>query len=82
MYNFLGVFHLIDHLLVPKHEIMTPEEKQEILDKYDATVEQFPKIFKDDPAIKDMDAKLGDMIKITRKSEEIGTSYYYRVVIQ
>ncbi|MBU0763066.1 MAG: DNA-directed RNA polymerase subunit H [Candidatus Altiarchaeota archaeon] len=73
---------LIDHVLVPLHEILSPEDKKEVLEKYNAVLDQFPKIFIDDPAIKDMKPQPGDLIKITRKNPEIGTSYYYRVVIQ
>jgi DNA-directed RNA polymerase subunit H len=73
---------LIKHNLVPKHEIMTPEEAQSILGKYDVAIEQMPKIFMDDPAIKDLKPKVGDMIRIYRESDHVGRSLYYRVVIE
>jgi DNA-directed RNA polymerase subunit H len=73
---------VIEHNLVPKHELLSPEEAQAILDKYHVTREQMPKILLDDPAIKDMQAKTGDIIKITRHSRHVGPSLYYRVVVE
>jgi len=73
---------LIDHILVPKHEIINSEEAEEVLVKYKATREQLPKILFDDPAIKDMKPNAGDIVKITRHSESIGVSIYYRVVTE
>jgi DNA-directed RNA polymerase, subunit H, RpoH/RPB5 len=35
-----------------------------------------------DPVIKEMNAKIGDVLKITRKSAIAGVSYYYRVVVE
>jgi len=44
-------------------------------------LKQFPKILKSDPVIKSLNAKPGDLIKITRKSNVTGESTYYRIVI-
>jgi DNA-directed RNA polymerase subunit H len=71
---------VIEHNLVPKHELLSPEEGQKILEKYNVTREQMPKIMVDDPAIKHLQGKPGDIIKIIRKSKPIGDSLYYRVV--
>ena len=42
---------------------------------------QLPKIQLTDPALVNMDAKLGDVVKINRKSQTAGYSTYYRIVI-
>ncbi|MBU4242327.1 MAG: DNA-directed RNA polymerase subunit H, partial [Nanoarchaeota archaeon] len=42
---------------------------------------QLPKISKNDPAIKELEVKKGDLIKIERKSPTIGKSIFYRVVV-
>jgi DNA-directed RNA polymerase subunit H len=73
---------VIEHNLVPKHELLSPEEGQKILEKYNVSRDQMPKILVDDPAIKDMQAKPSDIIKITRKSKYAGDSLYYRVVVE
>jgi DNA-directed RNA polymerase subunit H len=73
---------VIEHNLVPKHELLSPEETQIVLDKYKVTREQMPKILTTDPAIKHLEAKVSDLIKITRQSKFIGKSIYYRVVIE
>jgi len=67
--------------LVPKHEILTKEEEEELLKKYKITKKQLPKILSTDPAVKAIGAKKGDIIKITRKSQTAGETYYYRVVV-
>jgi DNA-directed RNA polymerase subunit H len=67
--------------LVPKHEILTKEEEEELLKKYKITKKQLPRILSTDPAVKAIGAKKGDIIKITRKSPTAGETYYYRVVV-
>jgi DNA-directed RNA polymerase subunit H len=70
------------HVLVPKHEILSQNEKEELLKKYGITLKQLPRIFLNDPAIRDLNPKLGDVVKITRKSPTAGEAVYYRVVIK
>ncbi len=67
--------------LVPKHEILGEDEKMILLKKLNITEKQLPKIKSSDPATKAIGAKLGDAIRITRKSDTAGTYYYYRVVV-
>jgi DNA-directed RNA polymerase subunit H len=71
----------LNHILVPKHELISEKEKQQILEQYKITVDKLPMILFSDPAIKHLEAKAGDVIKITRKSLTAGTSYFYRGVI-
>ena len=72
---------MIEHQLVPKHEVLSAEDAEKILEKYNCEREHLPKILIDDPAIKDMTVAQGDIIMITRKSPHAGISYFYRVVI-
>jgi DNA-directed RNA polymerase subunit H len=67
--------------LVPKHEILPKEEVERVLEKYNITKGQIPKILESDPMVKKIKAKPGDVIKITRKSKTAGESIYYRVVV-
>ncbi len=71
-----------DHVYVPKHEIMTKKEAEEILIKYNCKPTELPLIFVSDPAILGLGVKPGDMIKITRKSSTAGQSMYYRYVVE
>jgi DNA-directed RNA polymerase subunit H len=70
------------HQLVPKHIILSEEEKAEVLKKYKASLRQFPRILINDPAIADKNPKVGDLVKIIRKSPTAGESVYYRVVVR
>jgi DNA-directed RNA polymerase subunit H len=74
-------FDIKKHILVPEHTKITEEEKIELLKKLGAKNKQMPKILLTDPAIKDIDAKIGDIIKIKRKSPTAKESIYYRLVI-
>ena len=71
-----------DHIDVPKHEIMTKKEAEEVLEKYHCKATDLPLIFDNDPAVIGLGVKPGDMIKITRKSATAGESFYYRYVVE
>ena len=71
-----------DHVDVPKHEIMTRKDAEEVLEKYHCKTTDLPLIFANDPAIIGLGVKPGDMIKITRKSSTAGESLYYRYVVE
>ncbi len=72
---------MINHVLVPKHEILDSKAVKEVLDKYNISVDDLPRILKDDPAIKVFGVKAGNVVKISRKSATSGVSVYYRVVV-
>jgi len=67
------------HTLQHKHSKIKADEAEVLLKKFNISTLQLPKIRKDDPALPP-DAKIGDLIKIERKTE-IGKVIYYRVVI-
>jgi len=75
-------FDVLKHAYVPKHEILPKKEADEILIKYNAKHAQLPFIFLSDPALRELGAKPGDVIKITRKSPTAGESIYYRYVVE
>ena len=79
MKNKINIF---DHKIVPKHIILSEDEKNDVIKKYGIKkMSQFPKILKSDPIACVLVAKVGDLIKIIRKSEATKESVYYRVVI-
>jgi len=73
-------FKVDKHILTPKHTKLGEKEKAQLLEKYNVTSKELPKIQKTDAAIKDLDAKPGDVIKILRKSPTAGEAIFYRVV--
>ena len=75
-------FQISTHFLIPKHELLTREESQQILAKSNAKPGQFPYILATDPLAKEIGAKPGDFVRITRKSETAGSSMYYRYVVE
>ncbi len=69
------------HFLVPKHEILDEGEATKVLMQYGVDRSKLPKIRKDDPALPE-GAKVGDVVKIMRKSQTAGDSLYYRAVVE
>ena len=70
------------HELVPQHILLEEREKEEVLQKFGITLRQLPRISMEDPAIKEINPKIGDVVKIVRKSPTAGESVYYRVVVK
>jgi DNA-directed RNA polymerase subunit H (RpoH/RPB5) len=67
--------------LVPKHDIMSEDEKSHFLSELNITTKQLPKISQDDPIVKRLNAKKGDVIKVSRNDPNVGEYNYYRVVV-
>ncbi len=74
-------FKVDKHILTPKHMKLGEREKAQLFEKYHVTSKELPKILKTDSAIKELDAKPGDIIKIVRKSQTAGEAFFYRVVM-
>lgn len=68
------------HILIPKHIKLSEKERKELLERYNITLAELPRIVKKDPGIAGLGAKRGDVIKIIRKSPTSGEAVYYRVV--
>lgn len=71
---------ILEHMLVPKHEIMSDSEIEDELSDADFVKENLPKIKIDDPVVKHIDAKVGDVLRITRDSPTAGEFITYRIV--
>jgi len=67
------------HALQPKHAKLKQSEVKEILQKFNISVKQLPKIKKTDLALP-ADVKTGDIFRIDRKSDD-GKTFYYRIVV-
>ncbi len=77
----MAVFDITKHFLVPKHLILTKEEEEVLLKKYNITKAELPKIKNSDPAITQYKPKQGDIVKIDRRSVYGDSIKYYRVVV-
>jgi DNA-directed RNA polymerase subunit H len=79
--RFFPSFNIFDHVLVPKHEILTQKEREEILAQYRVQPHQLPWIRASDPAVRAIGAKPGDIVRIIRDSPTAGKYVSYRYVI-
>lgn len=74
-------FNVFQSELVPKHELLTEDEKRNLLARFNVEEGQLPKIKSNDPAARALNAKKGDILRIIRKSPTAGESLYFRLVI-
>jgi DNA-directed RNA polymerase subunit H len=74
-------FAVQDHDSVPKHILLSVEESEIVLKAYGIESRQLPKIHVTDPAAKEIGAKVGDILKIVRRSPTAKESIFYRLVI-
>ena len=72
---------ILEHFLVPKHRVLSPEEAKHVLEKYRVQPHQLPYILVSDPVVKAIGAKPGDIIEIIRDSPTAGKAVYYRLVV-
>ena len=69
------------HELVPKHYLLTKEESQILLEKYQINISNLPQMFEKDPVSIAIGAKEGDIVKIVRDSHtNLKKIDYYRYV--
>jgi len=74
--------NILKHELVPEHIILREEEKKELRERLKIKTGQLPKILSNDPVVKSIGAKEGDVLKIIRKSATAGIAIYYRLVVK
>ena len=69
------------HVLMPAHIKLSEKEKKLVLEKFHITINDLPKISKNDAALARISVKAGDVIKILRQNPIAGEVEYYRVVV-
>ena len=72
---------ITEHEYVPKHEILSKEEKDALFKKYQISKKQLPKIKSADPVARYYGLKADDVVKITRPSLTGGKYVTYRITI-
>jgi len=57
----------LDHVLVPKHELLSKKDLEKLLEKYNITLLQLPKISKGDPAMHILVQNLEKLLRLLDK---------------
>lgn len=75
-------FNIFEHVFVPKHEIISAQEREKLLSNYRVQPYQLPRLKASDPAVKAIDAKPGDIVRVIRDSQTAGKYTSYRYVVE
>ncbi len=75
------LINIVEHRDVPKHEVITDEEKKELLQKYYINESNLPNILRDDPMAVYLGLTPGEVVRILRPSITSGTYISYRICV-
>jgi DNA-directed RNA polymerase subunit H len=76
-------FNILEHVLVPRTEVLTPAEKAEFMREYRvADASQLPEISRFDPHALALCVRPGQICRIYRNSETALQTVYYRMCVQ
>ncbi|KAF2083770.1 RPB5 subunit of DNA-directed RNA polymerase [Saccharata proteae CBS 121410] len=73
--------NITEHELVPRHILMSHEEKAALLKRYRLKESQLPRLSVNDPVAKFLGLKKGQVVKIIRSSQTAGRYASYRTVL-
>ncbi|KAK6271466.1 hypothetical protein POUND7_008564 [Theobroma cacao] len=73
--------NITKHFLMPKHEVLTAEEKQKLLKKYQLEDKQLPQMLQSDPIARYYGLEKGQVVKVTYSEEFVQFHEQYRCVV-
>ena len=81
IYNYNNyLFNILNHEMVPEHEVLNEEEKNDVKKKYNILYDsQFPEISRFDSVAEAIGLRPNQLCKITRNSPTAIKSEYYRL---
>ena len=84
-FDYELMINLVDLNLIPKHHLLTEEEKEVYINAYQHNLKNnfkgMSRMFVSDPVSRYYNMKAGDIVKITRPSVTSGYSIFYRRVV-
>lgn len=73
---------IVDHIIVPKHVVLTEEESKIVLETYNAKKKDMPLISSTDPIARYYNMKADNICKIERASVMTCAAPFYRIVVK
>lgn len=73
---------VIHHRLQPQFQVLSAQEKEQVLSHFNASTTQIPSMKLEDPVARYFALRRGDMIMCIRESETAGKVISYRVVLE
>jgi DNA-directed RNA polymerase subunit H (RpoH/RPB5) len=76
------LYNVLENVFVPPHRVLSPLEKNELLQRYNCTEKELPEIsYLKDPVCHAIFMRPGEVCEISRPSKTAITSLYYRICV-
>jgi len=75
-------YDIFAHQFVPKHELLSRKDAEQLMREFHIRPHQLPYVKASDPAARALGAKVGEILRIVRKSPTAGEVAVYRYVVE